>query len=112
MPPSLNRPEALRHVSYTTLHVAWGSIAEMEEPLAELRRALDDLEGVAAYDRPEQDKIDRALVAIDQLPELAAAVEEALSARKIETLMRRVARIRGVKSERFANRSGRRRFGL
>lgn len=94
MSPSLNRPLELKEVTYSTLAPAWHACERIADPLAELRRALDDLEGCVSTERPPAEKIERATLALAELPELLAAFEDAVSPRRMATLRRRVERLR------------------
>lgn len=104
------RPRQLRAVTYSTLGPAFDAMYAAADAVAQLQATIDALEGAVARENPSETDIAKALAAIEELPEDAMAFEEAFSPKRVETVMRRVARLRGVKADEFRRRSGAQRF--
>lgn len=105
-----SKPHELRSVTVSTWEPVQDTLDSIRDPLTGLLLELDALGKAVLLEAPAARDFRRALEAFDRLPELAVEVERALAPKRVETLMRRIARLRGVSAKDFARREGWRRF--
>jgi hypothetical protein len=105
------RARKLGDLSYATYGPALEAMDGLRRKVTALAEALDDIEGAIVSDRPTPEQMARALRAWEQLPGRAMEFEAAVAPARVTTLLRRLARIRGVKAGEFARLSGRARLG-
>lgn len=104
------KPRELAPVTYSTWEPVMDRIADMRDTLLALEQMVDKVDAAIAYEHPTARQLEEAVSAFRALPTAAEAVEAVFAPKRVNTLLRRVARLRGVKARDFDRAAGLKRF--